>query len=218
MNGDLPATLSSMSGQDLWDFVKNMKRGGGMTAGRPCQNFFSCKLLGKKTNVEIVASQDARFQDALNAGVNGTIVAIAENKGNYATVRYDFKPNDANTRHVYAFVVYNKTATTGPTYVLTEITKADGVYSHTERPADTFTLCNHAKEWDASTAAFQTCNGTMSRGTVSHSLVLMGMGDFGLPRLYLKSVALLASLLYAEDDPPGWITCGAGCCTMGALI
>lgn len=211
--GSLPRPLSQMSGQELYDFVKTRQRGKGMNAERKCRGF-SC-WLGAHTLVGIEAIVDANFLDDQNASPNGTIGAVAVNKGSHTSSRYGFEPNTGNVKHTYAFIVYPASASTGATYIVEEIRQDGTTYSHSTVLTGNFILCHHSIWWSEAQAAFQTCDGKMSRGVAGTGIVTAGFDLLALPKALL-SVAERSMMLYAADDTPGWISCASGCCTFGS--
>lgn len=216
LSGSLPNALDQMSGKDLYDFIAAMPRGKGVNAERKCKGF-SCWLSGGKVIVGIEAAADARWLNGANAGVNGTVAALVKNKGKYKTARYGFDPDENSKHHTYAFIVFPGGLAGGPKYVLEDIVRDGNVYSHQTVQAGNFILCNHDTWWDESVAAFQSCEGLMSKSVVGTGIVTMGFDLLAIPKALL-AVAQSARLAYAADDTPGWISCAAGCCTMGAAL
>lgn len=217
-SGDLPKPLSAMTGTELSDFLSTLPRGDGMVAERRCNRWNpGCLFGGGKVKVGIQAAADARWLNDTNASTNGTVAALVENKGKYATLRYHLEPSSAAEKHFYAFIVFPKSAAGGPTYRLEDVVTRGTVITHDSVQTGEFVLCNHATWWDKSVAAFQTCTGLMSRGVAGSSgIVTMGFELVPLPKLFLANLS--AVLAYGADDTPGWISCAAGCCTMGSAL
>ena len=204
-----------MSGKDLYDFVVALPRGDGMIANRSCNKLNpGCLFSGGHVQVGIQAAADAKWLNDRNAGVNGTIAAVVENKGKYKTTRYGFEPSDPSEKHLYVFIVFRKNVTSGAKYVLEDIVTQGAAHSHNTVLTGNFILCNHDTWWERSAAAFQSCTGKMSRGTVGSSgIITFGLDLLSVPRAIVANTS--AMVAYA-DDPPGWISCAAGCCTMGS--
>ncbi len=187
--GTLSKAIDSYTGDELYDFTKQLTYAGSHERNRECKNSSGCGGLKplKTTLVQVsaVATQDSLVES--NVPEFGVVYTRAVNKGKEEEARYGMRPG---TQFRYYMIVLRDTAG-GMRWRLEEL-DTNVPRRHTQIATGEFIPCGHP--WKPGARAdFKTCQAAERQDTV----VTMGLALQGI----------------ASD--PMWVGCGSGCCIYG---
>jgi hypothetical protein len=186
MPGALTKPIDSFTGDEFFDFTKQLTYAGSHERERDCKNSSGCggSKPAKKTKVQVsaVATQDSLVES--NVPPFGVVYARAINKGAEEEARYGLRPG-ATFRY---YMIVQRDSAGGMRWRLEEL-ETKKPRRHTQIGSGTFHPCGHA--WTPGARAdFKTCEAPERSDTV----VTMGL------------------LLQGGDRDPIWVGCGSGCC------
>ena len=188
--GALTKPIDQYTGDEFYDFVQKLKWGGGVEKDRRCKGNPGCGGTNpsRRTKVRLDAVDG---QDSLTTAppANGVVAVRAINRGTLDEERYGFK---ADKKYEYYAIVLPGTGGNG-TWRIEELDTTPGARKHTSFGTGTFTPCNHPYQpGRANRANFYTCAESPGAGSVQRSNLMAA----------------------APTDPPMWMGCASGCCTI----
>lgn len=196
---ELLGALKAPLGSNWGDFDRALATVTPWTGGhrqKRCSDMFLCGLLLSKGVVEIQANPESMFANSTNVGTHGTILMKLVNTGKRPTGKYGLNPSSEY------YVVVKHAPPSAWQWAFVE--KAG---SAPPQVGDWhgFNECKPNHEPKKSTARFQTCDDP-------EPLELHKSSMLGLTKIW--SSAAKAIQLAFELEPPGWISCAYGCCTL----
>jgi len=200
---ELQGTLHAELGTNWADFDRALGTITPWTGGhhqRRCTDMFACGLLLSKARVDIQANPESKIADYNNVGTYGTILMRLENRGDRPTGEYSLLPHPTE----YYVVVRNA----GPkAWQWAFVEKSKTTPPRVAGAWNKFNDCTPQHLPKNSTANFQTCHAPEPELVGIRTSSFLGLTDLG----YSLAKAILAFAF----EPPGWISCAYGCCTLG---
>jgi hypothetical protein len=186
--GQLTKPIEQYTGDEFYQFVQQLKWGGGVEKDRKCKGNPSCD--GTKPSQHTVVRVDAvDGQDSISATrvpSNGVVAVRAINRGALDEERYGFK---ANRKLEYYMIVLPGTGANGR-WQFEELDTTPGARRHSSAGTGTFKPCNHPfRPGRVNRVNFYTCDESRLADSVQKSNLLM----FAAPN-------------------PVWVDCSDGCC------
>jgi hypothetical protein len=198
---ELQGTLHGALGADWSDFDRALATVAPWTGGhiqKRCTDAFACGLLLSKEDVQIQANPQSTFADYTSVGNYGTILFKLENTGGRPTADLHLGPAPA----VYYIIVRTGGSKNWEwALVKTAPSEVNSVVGDW-RP---FLDCAPHHKPNRATANFQTCH--KPEPTSLRQASLLNLAGFW------HVTASAFNLLFAID-PPAWISCAYGCCTV----
>jgi hypothetical protein len=189
--GQLTKPIDQYTGDEFFDFVQQLRWGGGAERERRCKGDPACNdsTSTKRTvvRVDAVDGQDSIVTTAVPA--NGVVAVRAQNRGALDEDRYGFK---ANRKFEYYLIILPGS---GPNarWQFEELDTTPGARRHTSFGTGTFKPCGHPfRRGRVIRANFYTCEDSRMTDSVQRSNLLL----FAFPK----------------DKDPVWTECAGGCC------
>jgi hypothetical protein len=187
--GALTKPIEQYTGDEFYNFVQNLRWGGGVEEKRKCKGNAGCEGTNpsRQTSVRVDAVDGQDSITATNVPANGVVSVRASNRGSLVEDRYGFKP-ERNLE--YYMIVLPGTGGNGR-WQFEEVDTTPGARRHISVGTGTFKPCNHPfRRGRANRANFYTCADSPAGDSVQRSNLMM----------------------FARFHDPIWIDCAAGCC------
>jgi hypothetical protein len=186
LSGDLAKPLAQYTGPQFAALVRPLRYGQGVERQRKCRGPAECTA-GRLVPIRADAVADADSLSAGNLPANGVIAARLRNRGVEMEERYNMR---GGAQYTYYLIIV-PAAGGRARWILEELDTQGAAIAHRTVASGRFTPCNHPFVRGAR-ADFRTCTQAATRGTIG----------------------LVSFSKQTGEDPPIWIGCSAGCCTM----
>jgi hypothetical protein len=187
--GALTKPIDQYTGDEFYQFVQQLRWGGGVERERQCKGNPGCdgENPARLTRVRVDAVDGQDSISAATVPANGVVAVRAINRGDLVEDRYGFKPE---RKFEYYMLVLPGAGPNG-TWRFEELDTTPGARRHTLLARGTFKPCNHPyRPGRVNRVNFWTCDGSYAADSVQRSNLM----------------------LFAPPKDPVWIDCAAGCC------